>query len=58
MNQNVLGGDWQGGECLDTSGYYCKQNSDESQIDGTVDIIRGIGSSQESGSGSDTGGSM
>jgi len=45
--QGTLGGYEQGGQCLDTSNYTCQQNSQATQIDGTVDMIRGIGTSAQ-----------
>ena len=49
---NTIGGYISGaGECLDTSGYYCRQNSSAGQIDGMVDFIRGVGSSLEGSQG-------
>ena len=50
-NPNTAGGYTEGvGECLDTSGYYCKQNSDAEDVDGMIDYTRGIGSSLEGSS--------
>lgn len=45
LGQYVLGGMTPGGSCKNTSGYYCSTNSSVNKIDGTIDMIRGIGSS-------------
>lgn len=46
---NVIGGFQKGGTCLNQKAYYCTQNEDAKDIDGTIDWIRGIGSSGQGG---------
>lgn len=42
---NVIGGFQKGGSCLNQKGYYCTQNDEAKNIDGTIDWVRGVGSS-------------
>ena len=59
----VIGGYMQASlKCEDTSGYYCRQNSNAGNLDGAIDMLRGIGSTQQSncntkGGGNSGGGS-
>lgn len=48
---NVIGGFYPGGQCLNQASYYCKPNSSAPKpLDGTIDWIRGIGTSLQGGS--------
>ena len=47
----VLGGFYPGGQCLDQATYYCKPSTSAPKpLDGTIDWLRGIGTSLQGGS--------